>query len=80
MFEDLKEKTANITKNITNPVFCQQNTNYTLELEFVDRKKADIAEFLPCIKRVSDTSIVYESSNYEEVYKLLQFMTATLSN
>jgi len=59
-------------------LYCQ-NPTYKLELEFVDRKMADVAELLPLIKRISDTAIVYNSDNYEEVYKLLQFLTATLS-
>lgn len=79
LFEDLKEKTLNIMKNPGEFVFIKQNPPYTLELEFADRKKADIAELLPCVERNSDTSIVYKSDNFEEVYKLLQFLTATLS-
>ena len=79
LMQDLTEKTLNIMKNPEELVLYIQNPPYKLELDFIDRKMADIAELLPCVKRISDTAIVYNSDNYEEVYKLLQFLTATLS-
>ena len=79
LFKDLKEKTLEVINNLESLELYCQNPTYKLELEFVDRKMADVAELLPLIKRISDTAIVYNSDNYEEVYKLLQFLTATLS-
>ena len=79
LFEDLREKTLKIVENQEEFTLYCQNPPYKLELELVDRKLADVAELLPCVQRISDTSIVYNSENYEEVYKLLQFLTATLS-
>jgi D-amino peptidase len=79
LFKDLSEKTLEIIKNSGSLELYCQNLPYKLELEFVDRKMTDVAELLPCVKRISDVAIVYESENFEEVYKLLQFLTATLS-
>ncbi|HBG48674.1 MAG TPA: hypothetical protein DDW90_04075 [Cyanobacteria bacterium UBA9971] len=79
LIQDLSEKASQIMKNLESLELYSQNAPYKLELDFVDRKMADIAELLPCLKRISDTAIIYESDNYEEVYKLLQFLTATLS-
>ena len=79
LFEDLREKALaliNISREFGLYII---NPPYKLELDFVDRKKADIAELLPCIERISDSSVLYNSENYEDVYKLLQFLTATLS-
>ena len=79
LFEDLREKTLSLIKNLGEFGLYIQNPPYKLELEFVDRKMADIAELLPCVERISDASVIYNSENYEDVYKLLQFLTATLS-
>lgn len=79
LLEDLSEKIMEVMKDYKNLQLYIQNPPYKLELDFVDRKMADLAELLPCISRISDTSIIYESEKYEEVYKLLQFLTATLS-
>lgn len=79
LIKDLTEKTSEIIKNLGELVLYNQKPPYKLELEFVDRKMADIAELLPCVERISDTAIVYISENYEEAYKLLQFLTAALS-
>lgn len=79
LFEDLREKTLALIKNSGEFGLYIQNPPYKLELDFVDRKMADIAELLPCIERISDSSVLYNSENYEDVYKLLQFLTATLS-
>jgi len=79
LFEDLREKTIEAINNSKNLELYSLNSPYKIELDFVDRKMTDIAELLPCVKRISDTSIVYEFENYEEAYKLLQFLTMTLS-
>lgn len=79
LLQEFRDKTAEIINKPEEFINYVQNSPYQLELEFVDRKMADIAELLPCINRISDTSITYESENYEEIYKLLQFLTATLS-
>ncbi|MEI8390502.1 MAG: M55 family metallopeptidase [bacterium] len=79
LFEDLREKTLALVKNSREFGLYIKNPPYKLELDFVDRKMADIAELLPCIERISDSSVLYNSENYEDVYKLLQFLTATLS-
>jgi len=79
LFQDLTEKTLAVMKNLGELSLYIKNPSYKLELEFVDRKMADAAELLPCVARISEAAIVYESNNYEEIYKLLQFLTATLS-
>ena len=79
LIQDLQEKTLEIMKHLEELELYVQNPPYKLELEFIDRKMADVAELLPCVERISDTAIVYKSENYEEIYKLLQFLTATLS-
>ena len=78
LLEELREKTFELAKNTGNFALYSQNPPYKLEVEFIDRKMADIAELLPCLKRISDTALVYKSENYEEVYKLLQFLTAAV--
>lgn len=80
LFEELRNKTVEAVKNINSMDLLIQNPPYKLEIDFNDIKMADIAEFLPCLMRISDTCVVYESENYEDVYKLLQFLTATVGN
>jgi D-amino peptidase len=79
LMQDMHEKVCDAVKNLRQFKVFVKNPPYKLELEFLSRNKADIAELLPCVARTSDTSIVYQSSDYEEVYRLLQFITATLS-
>jgi len=79
LFLELNDKSLELTKNSANFVLYKQNSPYKLEVDFVDRKMADIAELLPSLERVSDTSVVFCSNDYEAVYKQLQFLTATIS-
>jgi len=78
LFEDLRNKTLELSNNRDSLILYTQNPPYKLEIEFINRNMADIAELLPALKRISDTSVVYSSENYEEVYKFLQFLTATI--
>jgi len=77
----MQELRSSVISTINNPdswTVYSKKAPYTLELDFVDRKSADLAELLPVIKRISATEISYTTDNYAEMYKLLQFLTATL--
>ena len=54
------------------------NTPYEFEIEFKDRKNADLAELLSFVERKSATTISLKSDNYQELYRYLQFFAATL--
>jgi len=80
LFEELKTAVISAVKNKENWTLYRTNSPYKLEVDFADRKHADIAEFAPGIKRISASEIAFSSGNYEEIYKLLQFFAATLPN
>lgn len=80
LFKELKLAAYETMKNPQNWVLYEENDPYTLEIDFVDRKLTDIAELLPGIEKISGSTIKFESEDYREVYKLLQFLAATLSN
>lgn len=69
------KSTINTPKNW---IVHKQSAPYTLELHFKERRSVDLAELLPCIERISATAISYTSDNYAKIYKLLQFLTATV--
>ena len=78
LFNELKDAVIKTVRNSQDWSLYKQNPPYTLEIEFAEKEKANIAELLPCIKRVSANRIRFDSENYEELYKLLQFFAATL--
>lgn len=51
---------------------------YKLNLVFADRKHADVAELLPVVERISAYEIQFSSENYEDIYRMLQFFSATI--
>jgi len=77
-FEELRQKVEFVRNNISSFKPFEMYAPFTLELEFSDRKKTDVAALLPCVEKISDTAIIYESDNYEHVYRTLQFITAAL--
>ncbi|MFH0703288.1 MAG: M55 family metallopeptidase [bacterium] len=79
LFRDLKNSVLDTLQNPQNWSLYKETSPYILELEFVDRKLADIAELLPGIERLSSNSVIFRSGCYLEIYKLLQFFAATLS-
>jgi len=80
LFEEIKSAVKSAIENKANWTVFNINTPYTLEIDFEDRKHADIAEFTPGVKRLSASEISFSSENYEEIYKLLQLFAATLPN
>ena len=58
----------------------KKNDPYILEIDFVDRKLTDIVELLPNIEKISGSAVKFESNKYSDIYKLLQFLSATLTH
>lgn len=79
LFLELTEKTLHSVNNAKNKSVFISNPPYKLEIDFVDRRMADVAQLLPCVEKLSESAIIYESDNYENIYKFLQFITATIS-
>jgi len=80
LFKELRTAIISAVKHKENWILYKENPPYILEIDFIDRKHADIAEFTPGIKRISASEIAFSSDNYEEIYKLLQLFAATLPN
>ncbi|OGI21993.1 MAG: hypothetical protein A2287_07940 [Candidatus Melainabacteria bacterium RIFOXYA12_FULL_32_12] len=78
LFQELKSAAYEAVKNHQNWALYKKNPSYVIELDFRDRKLADIIELLPNIERISASTVKFESNNYQEIYKLLQFLSATL--
>ena len=79
LFKELKEKTILALKNKENWGIFSQNPPFTLEIEFKERKSAELASLLPNIERISSRRIKFDSEEYTQIYKLLQFFAATLT-
>ena len=80
LFSELRKAALNIINAPQKWALYKKDAPYELELEFVDRKYADLAELLPMVKRMSPATIGFKSDNYQEIYKLMQFLSATLSH
>lgn len=78
LLKELEEKVKLTVKTPQSWKKLEVKPPYALELNFTDRKTADLTELLPCIKRLSATAVLYTSDDYTKVYKLLQFLTATV--
>ena len=79
LFKELELKTIEALKNHKSFIpYLVKNPPYLLELAFKERRHADIAELLPFIKRISADSVSYNSDCYEEIYRVIQFLSATL--
>lgn len=76
LMKDLKSTVLNIIKNPQDWTIYKKNPPYTLGLDFSNRQTADMAELLPGIKRLSSTTVKFCSDEYQEIYKLLQFLSA----
>lgn len=80
LFKELKAAAFDTVKNPENWSLYKKNSPYILELDFANRKMADLAELLPGIEKISASAVKFESVQYEEIYKLLQFLSATFHN
>jgi D-amino peptidase len=79
LFKELKLAAKEAVQNPGSWILYKKNPPYILEVDFKDRSNADIAEFLPNVKKISSSAIEFKSGDYKEIYKLLQFLSATLS-
>lgn len=76
-----KELNSAAVKAINSPELWslyKVNAPYEFEIEFKDRKNADLVELLPFVERKSATNISLKSTDYQELYRYLQFFAATL--
>lgn len=80
LFSELKAAAFEAVKNPENWGIYKKNPPYILELDFKDRKHADLAELLPNIDKVSASAVEFSSEKYEDIYKLLQFISATFAS
>jgi len=74
-YNDLKES---IVKAINAPekwFLYKLTAPYKIEIEFKEKINAETCCYLPCVS-VDNSTVTFESMNYEEVYKFLQFMSA----
>ena len=79
LLQELRETTLMTINNLKSFQPYKIDFPYKLELEFLDRRHADLAELLPGTDRNSGTNIVYKSNNFEDIYKIIQFLTAAFS-
>lgn len=77
-FEELKFSIQNSLKNHKTWVLKKSLPTYKLNIGFANREFTDAATLLPCIEKVSPFEISYKSDNFEDVYKLLQFLSFAL--
>lgn len=80
LMQELKDKVHTIVAQDKSDWFNYNviKSPYKMELTLLDRKKADLISLLPIIKRESANTVSYKMDKYDEVYKTLQFLTASL--
>lgn len=78
LFRELKWTVTETVNNQQDWALYKTGSPYVLEVDFCNRKHADLAELLPELERLSATRVKYTSNEYKKVYKLLQFMSATI--
>ena len=76
LFNELIEKVSETIKDSSSWVLYKKNPPFVLEIDFRDKTAVEIAELLPCIKRISPNRIQFCSENYLEIYKVIQFFAA----
>ncbi|MEI7474557.1 MAG: M55 family metallopeptidase [bacterium] len=79
LIEELKITIQNALKNQKNWKIKKTEAPYELKISFSNKEFADLASLLPFIKRISPFEIVYKDNEFENIYRLLQFLAGNLT-
>lgn len=79
LFEELKTTIQKSLKNKDNWHIKTLPPPYELKISFSNKSSADLASLLPCIKKISPFEIIYTDNDYENIYRMLQFLSSTLT-
>ena len=79
LFKELKSAVVSAIVNQKKWKIYNKKPPYILQVDFCERKLADIAELVPGVRRISSSEISFTSDDFEETYKLLQLFSATLT-